>query len=120
MSYRGNLLFIVAGLILLPVVMSGASFSLNPISDAFVTTGPANDLTGNNYGGAGALSVAAPGSAKGEFKSVLQFDLSGARSSFDSSFGAGQWNLQSVSLRLSAASPLNGIVNASAAGQFNI
>src|SRR5258706_957678 len=120
MICSGNILRTVASLAFIPGALCGASFSLNPVSDAFVTTGPANDLSGNNYGGAGALSVAAPGSGKGEFKSVLQFDLSAARNSFDASFGAGQWNLQSVSLRLSAASPLNAIFNASAAGQFNI
>jgi len=88
--------------------------------DAFVTTGPSGNLSGNNYGGAGALSVAAPGLSKGEFQSVLQFDLSGAVTSFNTQFGAGQWNIQSITLSLTATSPNNAIFNSSAAGQFGI
>jgi hypothetical protein len=98
-----------------------ATFTLNPISDAFVTTGPSGNLSGSNYGGAGALSVAASGLAKGEFQSVLQFDLSTARASFDTQFGAGQWRIQSISLALTATSPgANVIFNSSAAGQFGL
>jgi len=97
-----------------------ATFTLNPSADAFVTTGPTGNLTGNNYGGAGALSVAAPGLAQGEFQSVLQFDLSAARASFDTQFGAGQWTLQSVTLSLTATSPNNAIFNSTAAGQFGV
>lgn len=97
-----------------------ATFSLNPSIDAFITTGPIGNLSVSNYGGAGALSVAAPGLAKGEFQSLLQFDLSGAKSSFDTTFGAGQWSLQSITLQLSATPPNNAIFNSSAAGQFSI
>src|SRR5262245_56409379 len=72
-----------------------ATFSLNPSIDAFVTTGPGSGtLSSNNYGGAGTLVVSAPGLPKGEFQSALQFDLSGAKTSFDSQFGVGQWTLQ--------------------------
>jgi hypothetical protein len=99
---------------------SSATFSLNPAADAFVTTGPSGNLSNNNYGGAGALSVAAPGLAQGEFQSVLQFNLSGAKSSFDSQFGAGQWSIQSVTLQLTATAPNNPIFNSSAAGQFSL
>lgn len=113
---------IAAGVLslLLGLPVYSASFALNPSSDAFVTTGPSGNLSGNNYGGAGALDVAAPGLAKGEFQSVLQFDLSGARTSFDTQFGAGQWNIQSITLSLTATSPNNAIFNPSAAGQFGI
>ena len=97
-----------------------ATFTLNPSADAFVTTGPTANLTGNNYGGAGALSVAAPGLASGEFQSVLRFDLSGAKTSFNSQFGAGQWSIQSITLSLTATAPNNAIFNASAAGQFGV
>jgi len=97
-----------------------ASFSLNPSLDAFVTTGPSGNLSGNNYGGAGALSIAASGLPQGEFQSVLQFGLSGAMSSFDTQFGPGQWNIQSVTLQLTAIPPNNAIFNASSAGQFSI
>jgi len=97
-----------------------ATVSLNPSADAFVTTGPSGNLANNNYGGGGALSVAAQGLAQGEFQSLLQFGLSTARNSFDSQFGAGQWSIQSVSLQLTAAPPNNGVFNASTAGQFSL
>ena len=93
---------------------------LNPTADAFVTTGPSGNLSPNNYGGAGALSVAAPGLGQGEFQSVLQFGLSGIKGAFDSQFGAGGWTVQSVTLQLTAVPPANPIFNASAAGQFSI
>lgn len=99
---------------------SAATFSLNPGADTFVTTGPTGNLSISNYGGAGALSVAAPGLAQGEFQSVLQFGLAGAKSSFDSQFGAGQWSIQSVTLQLAAAPPNNPIFNSPAAGQFRL
>jgi hypothetical protein len=98
----------------------GASFATAPSADAFVTTGPSGNLSGNNYGGAGSISLAAPGSAQGEFQSVLRFALGGAVGSFDSTFGAGQWSVQSVVLRLTAATPGNPIFNASAAGSFAV
>jgi hypothetical protein len=97
-----------------------ATFSQNPTADAFVTTGPTGNLSNNNYGGAGALSVAAPGLAQGPFQSVLEFGLSGAKSSFDALFGAGQWSIQTITLQLTAGPPNNPIFNASAAGQFAI
>lgn len=106
--------------LLLGLPVYSATFTLNPSMDAFVTTGPSGNLSGNNYGGAGALSVAAPGLSKGEFQSVLQFDLSGAVTSFNTQFGAGQWNIQSITLSLTATSPNNAIFNSSSAGQFGI
>ena len=106
----------------LPALECGsATFSLNPSADAFVTTGgPSFILVSNNYGGAGALSIASPGSPKGEFQSVMQFNLSSVKSSFDSQFGAGQWSIQSVTLTFSNAVPGNPIFNSSAAGNFDV
>ena len=98
----------------------GATFSLNPSADAFVTTGPTGNLSISNYGGAGALSVAASGLPQGQFQSVLQFGLAGAKSSFDSQFGIGQWSIQSVTLQLTTVPPNNPIFNASGAGQFSL
>jgi hypothetical protein len=97
-----------------------ASFSLNPGADAFVTTGALGDLSQNNYGAAGALSLAAPGLPSGEFQSVMQFGLAGARNAFDAQFGAGIWSVQSVHLQLTTASPKNLMFNANAAGQFGV
>jgi len=106
--------------LLLTLPVHAATFTLNPAIDAFVTPGPSGNLSGNNYGGAGALDVAAPGLAQGEFQSVMQFNLSAASASFNAQFGAGQWNIQSISLSLTAAAPGNPIYNPSAAGLFGI
>ncbi|HKA16488.1 MAG TPA: PEP-CTERM sorting domain-containing protein [Myxococcota bacterium] len=110
--------------LVLPILVSfaaqGASFSVAPIADAFVTTGSSGSLSGNNYGGAGALTVAAPGLPQGEAQSVLRFDLSAAASSFDGAFGAGQWSLQSAVLQLMAAPANNAIFNTPAAGSLAI
>ncbi|HWY76611.1 MAG TPA: hypothetical protein VN281_13385 [Verrucomicrobiae bacterium] len=97
-----------------------AVFSTNSFSDAFVTTGPTGNFRGNNYGSAGALGVSAPGLPKGEFQSVLQFDVSGAVSAFNNQYGAGQWRIQSVTLQLTATAPNNPIFNTSSAGQFQV
>ena len=98
----------------------GASFAINPTADAFVTTGPTGNLSGNNYGGAGSVSVAAPGLPQGELQGVLKFDLAGAAASFDGAFGAGQWSAQSVVLQLTATAANNAIFNAPAAGQLGV
>jgi hypothetical protein len=111
---------VVALALLLALPVHGATFVLNPSADAFVTAGPSGNLSANNYGAAGALSVAAPGLPKGEFQSILQFDLSSARASFDAQFGAGQWIPESSSISLTATSLNNAIFNSSAAGQFSI
>jgi hypothetical protein len=97
-----------------------ATFSLNPVADSFVTPGSDGSLANNNYGAAGLLSVAAPGKPQGEFQSVLQFDTSAAKASFDAQFGAGLWSIQSITLQLTAAPVNNTIFNALSAGQFKV
>jgi hypothetical protein len=96
------------------------SLSVQPIADAFVTPGGSGSLSSSNFGAAGSLAIAAPGLAQGEFQSVLKFDLSGAQSSFDAQFGAGQWSLQSVTLQLTSSPHNNAIFNNIAAGQFGV
>jgi hypothetical protein len=88
--------------------------TLNPVADAFVDSA---QPTGN-FGGGGALAVAAAGLPQGEFQSVLRFDTTSAVAAFNASFGAGNWTIQSVSLQLTAAAPNNAIFNAQAPGQF--
>jgi|SRR5579872_1122740 len=113
--------FLIAGVFsTLPAATRAVSFTATPISDAFVATGTNGNLSADNFGAAGSLAVAAPGLPEGEFQSVLQFDLSGARSSFDAQFGAGQWAVQSVTLQLTASPHGNSIFNNIAAGQFNV
>jgi hypothetical protein len=97
-----------------------ADFSVNPVADAFVTTGPSDNLSTNNYGSGGALALSAAGSANGEFQSVLKFDTSGAVTLFDSLYGSGLWSVQSVTLQLSAGTPNNAIFNANNAGLFSV
>ena len=111
---------LVAALLAAVQTLQAATFSANPVADAYTATGPANNLRDNNYGAAGALSVSAPGSPNGEFQSVLRFDFLAARSSFDALFGAGLWTVQSVSLQLNAVTPQNAVFNPNAAGSFNV
>lgn len=97
-----------------------ATVSTNPVADSFVTPGSDGSLSNNNYGAAGLLSVAASGKSQGEFQSVLQFDPSAAKTSFDAQFGAGLWSIQSVTLQLTAAPLNNALFNAISAGQFTV
>lgn len=88
--------------------------------DAFVTTGPSGNLSGINYGGAGALAVSASGSSAGSFASFLRFDVSAAKSAFDLSYGAGGWVLDSVVLQLTTSNANNPVFNANVAGSFSV
>jgi len=56
-----RLLFPAAAVLaVMPVVSRrAATFSTNSTSDAFVSTGPSDNGSGNNYGGAGVLELAA-------------------------------------------------------------
>jgi len=107
-------------LVLASPAAQGLTVTINPIADAFVTTGPSGNLSDNNYGGAGALSVSAAGLPQGELQSVLKFSLTAAASSFDGAFGSGQWTVQSATLYLATTPANNAIFNAPAAGQIGI
>jgi hypothetical protein len=107
-------------LALTPLITTAATFSANPVADAFVTTGPGGTLSSSNYGGAGAISVSAPGSAQGELQSVMRYDLSGARTLFDTTFGAGNWTVRSVRLQLTGQVANNGVFNTPAAGLLGV
>lgn len=101
--------------LLIPVLGATASaqtVSLQPTADALLSA--ANPTS--NYGGAGALSVAASGLTKGEFDSLLRFDLSSAKSNFDAFFGSGAWTIQSITLTLTATAPNNALFNGNGAG----
>jgi hypothetical protein len=85
----------------------------NPAIDAFVRSA---DPT-HNYGGAGALSVSGPiatnslGTQNGLLDAFLQFNVSGAVSSFNAAFGVGQWTITGVTLGVTAQAPNNTIFN---------
>jgi hypothetical protein len=97
-----------------------ASYTNMAISDAFVANGPTGNLGDNNYGGGGALAVAASSLPNGEFQSLIRFDLSGARLALDAQYGVGQWSIQTVSLQLSSSPHSNAIYNDVAAGLFGV
>jgi len=101
-------------------VAHAASFTAAAVSDAFVATGPSGNLSDNNYGGGGALAVAASSLPQGEFQAVIKFDLAGATAAFNSQFGVGQWSLESVTLQLSSSPHSNPIFNDTAPGLFNV
>ena len=107
------------------------TYSGTTSADAFLATGsPGNpegaDLTGLNFGGAGTLVVAPATSVKGEFQSVLEFNLTNAVGLFDTNFGAGNWTITGISLKLTSnygtggVQPNNAIFPAISGGQFVI
>jgi hypothetical protein len=107
---------IVAAALLWSGSIAGAqvTYSGTTSADAFLATGspnnPAgNDLTGLNFGAAGALVVAPAASVKGEFQSVLRFSLSNAVSMFNTNFGAGNWTITNISLTLTSNYGSNGV-----------
>lgn len=101
------------------------------IADAFVCTGSTNymngeDLTGLNFGAAGTLAIA-PGTAlKGEFQSVMKFNLSNGIALFNGAYGSNHWTIGAVNLILTSnygtngVQPNNAIFNVISGGQFVI
>lgn len=112
----------LAVILMLATAVRGTAqiWTLNPVADAFVTTGTLNTLAGNNYGGAGALGISGADASKGLFDSVLLFDLASAKSQFDTLYGVGLWSVQSITLKLTATNPANPIFNAQSTGQFAV
>jgi hypothetical protein len=119
-----NVVFCGLGLWLAGVIGAWAQITVTntPVADAFVRSAD----TTNNYGAAGALSVSGSiatnptsGFQEGRLDSFLQFNVTNAVTSFDSSFGAGQWAISSVTLTLTAQTPNNTIFNLGA-GQFEV
>lgn len=112
--------FCVVGVVLVGVCASHAiaavTQSINPVADTFVAASNPNA----NFGAAGGLALSPSSAANGEFQSVMRFDLASVKASFDATFGEGNWQLTSVSLKLTATLPNNPIFNTSAAGQFAI
>ena len=98
----------------------GASFSTSATADAFVATGPTRNLSDNNYGGGGALAIAASGLTNGEFQTVITFNLSGVRGSLDAVYGPGQWTVGSAALQLTSSAHNNVIYNDIVPGMFNV
>ncbi len=107
---------IFASGLFLAAQLHAATVTLNPTADAFVSA----SNPGNNYGSAGALEISAAGLPQGQFQTVMQFNLASAFSTFNTDYGVGNWNLQSISLSFTATAPNNPIFNNNAAGQFGV
>jgi len=96
--------------------------STSSSQDAFVRSA----TPGNSYGAAGNLAISglvatnASGVQQGQFDSFLRFDASSAVSQFNSTYGAGQWTIASVTLTLTElAAPANAVFNRGV-GQFEV
>jgi hypothetical protein len=111
-----QLTFGLALFFLAPISRGAITQAINPAADAFVA---ASNPTAN-FGAAGGLAIAPAQTPNGEFRSVIRFDLAPVKSAFDASFGAGNWQITDVSLRLTTTLPNNPIFNANAPGQFAI
>lgn len=111
----------------LPVYAMDDASVLNP--------GPGNssysDAASRNFGGLNSRSVASPTAhpgnnpanpAKGEFDSVLRFDLSSTVASLNASYGVGGWSIAALSLTLNTSSSVgNNLFNSpGASGSFNV
>ena len=103
----------------------------NTTADAFVASGSASnpvgtDLTGLNFGAAGTLAISSASSLKGEFDSVIKFNLASAVSQFNTTYGAGQWQITGLSLQLASnfgtqgVQPNSSLFNKINAGSFGI
>jgi hypothetical protein len=111
--------------------MAQVTFTNTTSADAFLATGspdnPAGtNLTDLNFGGAGTLAVSPASADKGEFQSVVRFDVSGAAGLFDAAYGTNQWSVGGILLQLTSnygtqgQQPNNRIFNVINGGQFVI
>jgi hypothetical protein len=129
MKFRSSLLCISAAAIVAELPASAALYTTTATRDAFVTGGSANASAGlpdKNYGGAGALMISPAGTTKGEIQTLLKFNLATTKTTLDTTFGAGQWMVNSIKLQLGTnfgsqgAQPNNAIFNAINGGLFKI
>lgn len=119
-------------LLVLPCLSEAqVTYTITTSADAFLATGSPNnpdgsDLTGLNYGAAGTLAISSASAVKGEFQSVLKFELSGAVTLFNTTYGTNGWTITGISLELtsnygtSGVQPNNGIFNVISGGNFVI
>jgi hypothetical protein len=92
------------------------------VADAFVRS---LDPT-HNYGGAGALSVSGPiatnvlGQQEGLLDTFMRFDMSGAVTNFNASYGAGQWVMVNATLVLFEQGQPNNTIFNRGVGPFEV
>ncbi len=131
MSLRRLAVLTFAMVVFAAVAKAQVTFTNTTSADAFLATGspdnPAGtDLTDLNYGGAGTLAVSPASADKGEFQSVIRFDVSGAPVLFNAAYGTNQWSVGSIALQLTSnygmqgQQPNNRIFNVINGGQFVI
>jgi hypothetical protein len=124
-------IFALVMLCLGPIAGAQVTNSSMATADAFLCTGSANyqggaDLTGVNFGAAGTLAIAPASSGKGEFQSVIKFNLAAGVAQFNAAYGSNHWSVSSVALELTSnyggagVQPNNPIFNTISGGQFVI
>ena len=130
MNKRGFMVAVLVG-VGCSALQAQTSWTGTSVADAFLAAGsPANpigaDLSDKNFGGAGTLAIAPASSSKGEFQSLVMFDLSPSLAKFDAAYGAGNWQITSITLTLASnfgdpgEQPNNLIFNSIHAGGFAI
>lgn len=132
MSLRAKLLFIaLCWMGWMAQTGAQVTFSTTTSEDVFMATGsPDNpigtDLTGENFGAAGTLAISPASADKGEFQSVIMFNLAGAVTLFNNNFGTNGWTVIDITLTLNSnygiagVQPNNGIFNVISGGNFVI
>lgn len=79
-----------------------------------------------NFGKAGTLAIGPASSPKGELDSIIKFNLAGAVSQFNTTYGAGNWQITGLTLSLASnfggqgESPGNGLFSNINGGSFGI
>ncbi len=98
MKYITYATVILASIITLTSSARATTVTATDVGDTFVDSAQPN----SNLGGAGAMQVTAPGTAQGTMVSLIKFDPTSLDSSLNSTYGAGGWVLNSVTLTLAS------------------
>ena len=124
-------LLIAVILCLVHVAGAQVTYTGTTSADAFLATGSSSnpagvDLTALNFGGAGTLVIAPATSVKGEFQSVIKFNLTNAIALFNTTCGTNNWTIADISLELTSnygtggVQPNNAIFPVISGGKFVI
>jgi hypothetical protein len=109
----------------LPASLSAQSTTLSQVVDAntYVSSGQPT----MNFGGMGAMEIAVPTAAQNRTEeSLIQFNTATLQSDFNADYGAGNWAVTSVTLKLfsnfatAGVQPNNSSLNQIAAGGFEL
>lgn len=127
-THRNTLTLPLLAAFALPgVAAADVTLQTNANRDTYVTSGlnGATDMSGLNFGGAGAVIIAGPTSAQPRTQNTLfSFDTAAIKSNFDTQFGVGGWVITDLDLSLSSnfhvlgSQPNNTSFNRIAAGEF--